>query len=277
MSTFAVIGHGELGRALAQALAARVYERGGTASLEEMLEGAECVIAAVPVAAAAEVAGMATAYLAPGALYVDPSPALPEAKEELERVLARVGALYVDAAILGTTAADGAAVPILAAGPGAARFAELAAALDVTVLEGPAGAATRVKLLRSVFMKGRDALIAEMLVAARRFGLDEAVVGSVKGGGEQAPFPELARRVMTALAIHAERRADEVAASAEILRQAGVEPLLASASEARLRRLAALGLRERFAGERPGSLDEVLAAIEELSAGVPPGSESPPL
>ncbi len=275
MSGFVVIGNGELGRSLAAALGARIYERGGSCSLEEVLRGATCAIAAVPVAAAAEVAGAAAGLLGPGAVYVDPSPALPEAKAQLEPVIAGGGGLYVDAAVLGTTAADGAAVPILAAGPGAARFAELADVLDIAVLDAPAGAATRIKLLRSVYMKGRDALIAEMLLAARRYGVEEAVVASVKGGGEQAPFPELARRVMTALAIHAGRRADEVAASVEVLRRAGVEPLLATATEKRLRRLEALGLRKRFAGERPADIAEVLEAIDELSAEASRESGSP--
>lgn len=260
MTRFAIVGAGELGRALAEALPAQIYGRGETPG------PAECVIAAVPAAAQLEVARALAPSLAAGALYVDPSPLAPEAKQEVERAVA--GASYVDAAILGTAAADGFRVPFLASGPGAARFRELVEpfGLVVTVLDAPTGAATRVKLLRSVYMKGRDALILEMLLAARRYGVEDALVESVKGSGEQVPFPDLARRVMTALAIFAERRADELDASAEVLRAAGVEPLVAEAGAERLRRLAALGLREHFAGERPEDVAAVLDAIEALAS-----------
>ena len=255
MTRFAIIGSGELGRALAEALPAEVLGRG------ELPGAADCVIAAVPASAQLEVARAVAPALAAGSVYVDPSPLAPEAKAEVERAVA--GAAYVDAAILGTTAADGHRAPFLASGPGAARFRELVEpfGLVVTAIDAPAGAATRVKLLRSVYMKGRDALILEMLLAARRYGIEHEVVASIKGTGEQVPFPALAERVMTALAIFAERRAEELATSADVLREAGVDPLVAEAGAERLRRLGELGLRERFGGVRPEDAASVLDAI----------------
>ena len=255
MTTFAIIGTGELGRALAEALPAQVVSRG------EVPDAADCVIAAVPASAQLDVARAMAPALRSGSLYVDPSPLAPEAKAEVERALP--GAIYVDASILGTTAADGYRAPFLASGPGAARFRELVEpfGLVVTAIDAPTGAATRVKLLRSVYMKGRDALILEMLLAARRYGVEQEVVESIRGGGEQVPFPALAERVMTALAIFAERRAEELAASADVLREVGVEPLVAEAGAERLRRLAALDLRKRFGGVRPEDAAAVLDAI----------------
>ena len=278
MSVFAVVGSGELGGPLAEALGARVCSgRDRGQALAGALRGAACVIAAVPASAAADVAEAAARHLDPGAVYADPSPRVPAAKEETERVITGAGALYADVAVLGTTAADGARVPMLAAGPGAGHFAELAApfSLNVTVLEAPAGAASLVKLLRSVYMKGRDALILEMLLAARRYGVETALVDSIRGSGEQVPFPELAERVMTALAIHAERRADELDASAAVLAEAGIDPLVAAAAAERLRRASRLGLRERFGGERPADIAAVLEALDEVTEGGPAGSGPP--
>lgn len=271
MSGIAILGRGELGGALAEALHARVWTRGRGEALGEAVAGAACVVSAVPAVAQLELAILAAPHLASGSVYVDPSPLPPEAKEEVERAVSVSGALYADAAVLGTAAADGARVPFLVSGPGAERFRQLAEphGLVVSALDAPTGAATRVKLLRSVFMKGRDALILEMLLAARRYGLVEPLVESIRGSGEQVPFPDLARRVMTALGIHAERRADELEASADVLRAGGVEPLVTAAGAERLSRLARLGLREHFAGERPENVEAVLAAIEKLSQEAP--------
>jgi hypothetical protein len=68
------------------------------------------------------------------------------------------------------------------------------------------------------------------------------------------------------MAVHAGRRADELALSADLVRASGVEPLLSEAGAARLRWIAELGLREHFGGERPTDPDAVLAALDELRA-----------
>ena len=236
-------------------------------SIEEAVHDADIVVAAVPTSEAGRVADACRVVIPAGALYIDPAPTAPLEKEELASRFADAGADYVDAAVLGTVETDGSRVPILASGPGARRFAEIGGQLGLTVstLEGPAGSATRVKLLRSVFMKGRDALILEMLLAAHRHDLETAVLDSIQGAGETVPFPDLARRVLGSLALYAERRADELGASAELLAAAGVDPLVTKAARERLRRLGELDLRSHFAGRRPDSIEEVLDLLDELT------------
>jgi 3-hydroxyisobutyrate dehydrogenase-like beta-hydroxyacid dehydrogenase len=286
MPAFAFLGFGELGSVLADGLArhragelrayaphrddpdasaaleARLAAAGvaRARSIEDAVRGAGAVLAVVPGAVSAAVAAEAAPHLERDALYVDAATAAPEAKEEAARA---VGARYVDAAVLGAAAADGYEVPFLLSGPGAHGALALLAplGLKVSVVDGPPGAASRVKLLRSVFMKGRDALILEMLVAAHRYGVEEALIGSFGGAGERVPFPALADRVMRSLAVHAPRRSEELEAAADVLRAARVDPVVATAGAERLRRLAALGLRERFHGERPEALEDVLRAI----------------
>jgi len=291
VATWAVIGFGELGSVLARGLAkceavdeVRVYtrsrrERSWLAalqteiaavgarwceSLEAAIDGAQIVFAAVPAAEAPQLARN-VASLAPGPLiYVDPAPILPEEKQDHDRALAAFEVLYVDAAVLGTVAVSGLEVPMLVSGPGAAKLKQEgdAIGLNISILEGPSGRASLVKLLRSVYMKGRDALVVEMLVAARRYELDETVMASVPTSDERLTFHEVANRVMTGLAVHAERRADELARAAEVVRRASLEPTVASAATSRLQWLANLGLRRHFRGERPGDYSSVLSAIE---------------
>jgi 3-hydroxyisobutyrate dehydrogenase-like beta-hydroxyacid dehydrogenase len=297
VSAIAFIGYGSLASELAKGIASaddvelRAYSRPpadpGSAtvmrrrmeaagvqsreSIETAVAGADIVIAAVPAAAAAEVAAACSHALGDGTLYIDPSPLPPAAKERLSAELAVAGAAYVDVAVLGTVATDGARVPMLAAGPGAERWAEAGRSfgLQISVVDGPPGRASTVKLLRSVFMKGRDALILEMLLAARQYGLERAILDSMPPG---EPFEALAERVVCSLALYAERRADELAASAQLVSEAGVEPLATLGGYQRLRRLADLRLRDHYGTAPPDHLEAVLALVEQLGA---PGSTGP--
>jgi 3-hydroxyisobutyrate dehydrogenase-like beta-hydroxyacid dehydrogenase len=265
VAVVALIGYGELGAVLGAALAdvheVRAWSRSRDGSLEEAMDGAELVISAVPGTASEEVAGQVLALIRPGACFTDLTAAAPEAKERA----AERFELYADGAVLGTVATSGAAVPIAVAGNGAGRFREVAAraGMQVEVLHGAkAGTPARLKLVRSVYMKGRDALVLETMLAARRLGAEDEVARSIAGPGEQVPFTELSERVLRALAVHAGRRADELEASAALLRELGVDPLMAEAGASRLRRIAPL--REQFGGERPAEGGATLDAAEDL-------------
>jgi 3-hydroxyisobutyrate dehydrogenase-like beta-hydroxyacid dehydrogenase len=299
MATFAFIGFGELGTSLAEALgrsegnalraftrpredpaaAAALAERlrraavEQCASLAEAVGGAGVILSVVPSGASRGVAEECAPLLQSGSYYVDLSAAPVEDKQAAAALVTEARSLYVDAAVLGTVATSGFAVPILASGPGASGWQALVEhdGLLVEVLDAPAGHATLLKLLRSVYMKGREALIVEMLLAARRYGLHEAVAESIKGPGETVSFSALAERVLCALAVHAPRRAEELLASSEVVRAVGVEPVAARAGAEVLRRVGELELREAFARERPASGQEVLAMLDELSGRSPTG------
>ena len=265
MATVAFIGYGELGSVLSGALArvhdVRAWSRSRPGSLEETVDGAALVVSAVPGSAAEGVAERVLPLLSDDACFADLTAARPEAKE---RAAERHG-FYADGAVLGTVATSGHEVPIAAAGAGAERFRELVApaGLRVEVLDGAAaGTAARLKLVRSVYMKGRDALVLEMMLAARRLGVEDTVVRSIAGPGEQVPFADLSDRVLRALAVHASRRAEELDSSAELLRELGVEPTVTEAGAERLRRLGERGLRERFGGERPARGSDTLDALD---------------
>ena len=279
VARFAVLGFGELANALVTTLGEgvvvwarrpseeRIRAAGATpaATIEEAVGGADCVLACVSGAATAEVADAAAGALSTGAVYADLATARAEDKESAARTIDGAGGRYVDAAVLGTVVASGGAVPVLAAGSGAHDFADLVNPLGMTVtpVDAPAGAATTVKLLRSVYMKGRDALVAEMMLAARRRGVDKLVAESIKGPGEEVPFPQLADRVLASLVLHAARRADELEASGEMLAEAGVDASATAGAVQRLRAIAELGLGadgERLTGE------QVLDLLEQSDA-----------
>jgi 3-hydroxyisobutyrate dehydrogenase-like beta-hydroxyacid dehydrogenase len=293
MAVFAFIGFGELGSSLAEglgrsgahvvraytpersrpaaaaALEGRLRRSGAhrSASLGEAVAGATAVLCVVPAGASRGVAERCASLLDRGAYYVDLTAAPVGDMEVAAALVEQVGALYVDAAVLGTVATSGFEVPIVASGPGARGWQTLVEreGLVVEAIDAPAGHATLLKLLRSVYMKGRDALILEMMLAAARYGLEDLVAESIKGPGETVPFAALAERVLCALAVHADRRADELLACSEVVRAAGVDPVISRAGSEVLRSLAQLELRDAFDRERPSNGKQVLAMIDELS------------
>lgn len=232
-------------------------------TLVAAVHNADVVLSCVPGSAAVAVAKQAAGALAPDALYIDLATTSPEDKERGSRAILAGGGRYVDAAVLGAVAASGGAVPIVAAGAGAEAFAEFARprGLTVRVIDAPAGAAVRVKLLRSVYMKGRDALVVEMLLGARRHGLQDAVAASIAGPGEEVPFPELAERILRSTALHAQRRAEELDASRALLEAAEVEAAATAGAARRLRLVAELEREAGFTGERLATPVELLERL----------------
>ncbi len=294
MTDIAFVGFGELASSLAEGLAPsgrhrlRAYIRGwpkasdtyerrlaasGTSpcgSLAEAVADAEVVLAAVPAMSSLELARQAAAHLKPGALYAELATASGTDKLAAADALQPRGVVYADAAVLGTVASDGFRVPILASGPGAAALRSLLEpnGFRITDMPGPVGQAALVKLLRSAYLKGRDALIVETLLAARRHGLAEIVAETLERPGDRLSFDDISTRVVCSVAVHAGRRAHELEQVGEALREVGIDPALAQAASRTLQRIAGLGLSDVLGDDRPTDRDAVLAAIDELDRNV---------
>jgi 3-hydroxyisobutyrate dehydrogenase-like beta-hydroxyacid dehydrogenase len=108
---------------------------------------------------------------------------------------------------------------------------DVAAALNglggnAEVLAGPAGTAASRKLVRSVFYKGMAAAVTESLRAGQAAGCEEWLRRSIAGEIGQAMLDRLEQGSID----HAVRRADEMAAAAELLTELGVPDRIAAAS-----------------------------------------------
>jgi 3-hydroxyisobutyrate dehydrogenase-like beta-hydroxyacid dehydrogenase len=238
--------------------------RAGVSPVDDLaaaVDGADVVIAAVPARVSPAVARACFPHMGGSGLYVDPSPAAPNIKSDICQAASEQGVSYVDLALLGTVTMSGLEVPLLAAGPPADSFVELGrrVGMQITKVSDQAGDATMVKLVRSVYMKGRDALIVELLIAANLIGAERVLVDSISAApGEQVSFAELVDRVLPALVKHAERRADELNDTGAVLRELGLDPIMVEAAERRLRWMA-----DRTPADTPRS--EQFSAMEVVA------------
>lgn len=227
-----------------------------------LCERADVIIAATPGRVALQALRSVLRHLRPDHLYVD---ATTGAVATMERgaALLEGKAGYVDAAIMGPVPLGGIATRIVASGVHAGRFSELMTpyGMNIRVVPGKAGAATAMKLIRSVTMKGLAAVLIEALEAAERHGILEAVAEDIACSMDEQPFAATIKRYVCGTAVHAERRVHEMTEVLDLLRSVGSSSHATRATRAKLVEVAGLGLRERFGGREPDHIRPVIEAI----------------
>lgn len=246
-----IIGLGEAGRIYAEALQARGHDVLGydvapiptpnlprAASMAEAVGETDAVIVMTAARASLPVARDAARHLAAGTLYADFTSAAPKAKLALNDVLP-AGVITADVAILGPVISLGPSTPLMAAGPGAERIADLLRPVGapVEVVHGALGDAMAHKLLRSIVMKGLAAVVCEAVEAGRRAGYEDWVRGQIAAelsGDGQSTID----RFITGSAKHAARRADEMAAVADYCAALGAPSHMSAAARDSLLQLA---------------------------------------
>lgn len=247
----ALLGCGEAGSAFAHDLLdrgarVRVYDPAVLApdgaeqgdSEADVARGASLVLSVNSASVADEVLAASLPGVEPGVVWADMNTGSPEAKRRLARTAEDAGVVFADIAIMAPVPGKGLSVPLLVSGSGAERAAELLAPLGspITIQPGGPGAAAERKLLRSVFFKGLAAAVVEALEAGRAAGCEDWLRANITEELASSNS-ETVERLVSGTYLHAKRRADEMAASADMLRDLGVEPLMASASRDLMRRI----------------------------------------
>ena len=249
----AVIGLGEAGHAFASGLSARgatvvAYDPATApapagvrraASTEEAVADADVVLSAVGANSAEAVAARALPHMVQGCLYADLNTSSPEQKRRVASKASELGVLFADVAIMAPVARAGVETPCLVSGTGAAHFATLQAVFGIPLenVGEEAGAAARLKLLRSVFMKGLAALVFESLSAAEASGSEgwmrAQIVGELGESGEA-----LVTRLLEGTRIHAVRREHEMLDARDYLETLDSPTWITDATVNWLRRIA---------------------------------------
>ncbi len=236
-------------------------------SVRDLCRRANVIIALVPGRAALRALKAAAPHLTGDHIYVDAGTASVAAMEEAGRVLAGKAG-FVDVAMIGAVPLAGHKVAMLACGShaGGFRAALEPYGMNISVVGERPGAATALKLIRSVFMKGLAAVIIETLEAAHRHGVLQETAQGMAEYMDQHPFRDHIRRFVCGTAVHAERRVFEMGEVLELLKELGGADMMTRATRKNLQRIAAMGLRERFGGKEPAEIAPVLEALVSKAA-----------
>jgi 3-hydroxyisobutyrate dehydrogenase-like beta-hydroxyacid dehydrogenase len=243
----AIIGFGEAGRSfvagglgVTTAYDIDPTKREGLAAyrdLASVLNGANAVLSVVTADQALIAVTEAASHLMAGALYFDMNSVAPDTKRAAALSVEGAGGRYVDVAVMAPVEPARLAVPLLVSGPHAADGEKLLRQIgftNVRALPGEVGRASSVKMIRSIMVKGIEALTAEMMLAGDAAGVSGEVLASLGGDWSSKAAYNLER-----MTTHGRRRAAEMEEVAKTLVALGVDPLMTRGTVVRQREMAA--------------------------------------
>ena len=248
---------------VASGMAARMSEAAVTPcdSAREAVTGAAIVISVVTADQAAKAAGAAARYLAPEALYLDMNSCAPTTKQIAASSIGPAGATYVDVAVMAPIQPRGHETPMLAA---CANPEQVAATLATAGIKprfvgDKIGRASTIKMLRSVMIKGMEALTAECFRAAVKAGVASEVAASLDASQTDMGWAEQTSYNMERMTEHGIRRAAEMREVAKTLRALDIPPAMTTGTIAWQDDMGGLDL----ALDPDTALDEQMALIEQ--------------
>lgn len=192
--------------------------------LAEVLPMAEFVLSLVTADQSLSVANTAAEYLSAGNFYFDMNSVSPDTKRKAAMMVEFAGAHYIDVAIMAPVNPKRLTVPLLLSGANAEQGAAILNELgfsNIKLVGEDVGKASTIKMLRSVMIKGLEALTAECVLAAEKGGVLPEVLESLGGDSSEKANYNL-DRMMT----HGRRRADEMYEVIQTLSSLGISPMM---------------------------------------------------
>jgi len=170
-------------------------------------------------------------HLTDGQIYFDVNSVSPKRKQETAALVTGQGAQYVDLAIMAPVFPLGHQTPVLIAGVSATQLEPMLKAMsfDLRIIGPDVGQATAIKMVRSLFVKGIEAVTVECLLAAEASGCYPEIFASLSKSYPGLGWPEFANYEFERTLRHGTRRAAEMRESAATIRDLGLLGHLADA------------------------------------------------
>ena len=157
------------------------------------------------------------------------------------------GGHYIDVAVLAPVEPSRLAVPLLISGDAADEALAMLRSIgfrDLRAIGGEVGRASAIKMIRSIMIKGVEALTDEMMAAAQRADVTEEVLASLDASEKLKPWAERAAYNMERMATHGLRRAAEMEEVAKTLTALDVAPVMTNGTVLRQRAAAGRGQQQ---------------------------------
>ncbi|WP_030541012.1 NAD(P)-dependent oxidoreductase [Sphingobium sp. DC-2] len=238
----------------------------GARFMEDALSGVDLVLSLVTADQAPAVAEAAAECLAPGAIYCDLNSVAPQTKQAAAQVIEAAGGHYVDVAVMAPVDPARLSVPLLLSGAQAeqakARLGALGFA-NMRVAGEAVGRASAIKMIRSVMVKGMEALTAECVLAAEAAGVRAEVLASLDASEKAKPWEARADYNLDRMLVHGIRRAAEMEEVVKTLEALGTGAAMTRGTVERQRAIGALGVKAP-----PAGIEGKVAAIRDSGASV---------
>jgi 3-hydroxyisobutyrate dehydrogenase-like beta-hydroxyacid dehydrogenase len=236
-------------------------------SAADAVRDTDMIVSAVTAASSLEAARSVEPHLTGTPYYLDINSVSPGRKQATAKLLGE-RARYVDVAVVAPIHPLRHKTPLLISGPHAEAIAPLLGELEMTlrVVGGDTGQAAAIKMIRSVMIKGIEALTLECFLAASRANVLDDVTASLKNNYPGLDWPKMSEYNLERMASHGERRAAEMEESAATLREFGLDPRMVEATIKDQREMGAIGkddkVRASLKSGRAAMLDAISAAAK---------------
>ena len=196
------------------------------ASHADLAAKADFIVSAVTASQAVAVAQACAPAVKKGAWFLDFNSASPGAKRRAAELIDGNGGRYVEGAVMTSIPPYRIKVPLLLGGAGAEELAPLLVALgfDARVASQELGVASAVKMCRSVMIKGLEAMVIESFTTARAYGVEDAVLASLKETYPGIDWEKQGAYFFQRVIEHGRRRSEEVREVAKTVREIGLTP-----------------------------------------------------
>jgi 3-hydroxyisobutyrate dehydrogenase-like beta-hydroxyacid dehydrogenase len=241
-----------------------------TSSAADAVKDAELVIAAVTAASSLEAAQSVAAHMRGRPWYLDVNSVSPGRKQNTAKIVGDA-ARYLDVAIVSAIHPARHKSPMMLAGSFAKEAEPLLASLGMKtqVMSDKVGGAAAIKMIRSVMIKGIEAVTAECFLAAERAGLLDQVTASLKNNYPTLDWSKVSEYNIERMASHGIRRAAEMREVAETLRELGIEPLMTAGTIERQQELGEIGRQPQIKEAIKKGREPMLDAIDQAMSDKP--------
>jgi 3-hydroxyisobutyrate dehydrogenase-like beta-hydroxyacid dehydrogenase len=222
------------------------------------------VIAAVTAASSFEAAQSVAGHLAGKPYYLDVNSVSPGRKQATAQLLGDASR-YIDVAIVAPIHPARHKSPMLLSGPDANAIVPLLQSLGMRlqVVGNKVGAAAAIKMVRSVMIKGLEALTLECFLAAARAGVVAEVAASLRNNYPTLDWDEMSAYNIERMASHGIRRAAEMREVAATLRELGVAPTMTEGTIARQQEMGEVGHAPQVKAALTQDRDAMLAVLSK--------------
>ncbi len=218
------------------------HDVAGCETAPQALDGVEAVFSVVTADQAFVAASAAADGIAPGAFWFDCNSCAPGTKRRAAEVIEKAGGRYVDVAVMAPVYPKRHHVPMLVSGPHAEEAVAALQSLDMRpqIAGSEVGQASSIKMIRSVMVKGMEALTAECFLAAQRAGVEESVIASLEASDSALEWRRRGAYNLERMMVHGMRRAAEMREVALTIRELGFPGGMSSATAQWQERIGAL-------------------------------------
>jgi 3-hydroxyisobutyrate dehydrogenase-like beta-hydroxyacid dehydrogenase len=235
------------------AMRARYADAGvtGCDSLVDAVEQTDLILSLVTADQALAVAEAVANCIMPEAVYCDMNSVAPQTKQAAAALIEAGGGHYVDVALMAPVNPARLAIPLLLSGGEAEAAADRLGQLgfsDRRTVGISVGRASAIKMIRSVVVKGIEALSAECVLAADAAGVLDEVLSSLDASEKAQPWQARADYNLDRMMIHGLRRAAEMEEVVKTLDCLGTGSVMTRGTIERQRAIGMLGVRDPAPG-----------------------------